>query len=156
MNISVPCHLSFRPTSVLAVPTQLAMWMSWPQLWATNVSRPCHMVLSWLALPKAGFFFHRQRVELGAHHDGGAFAILVNGNQPGLADLFSDLKTQRAHLGGELARGFLFLKGDLRVGVDILVERVEFWVIGFHRSLDRGLETVDIDLRARGQDGDRA
>ena len=49
MNISVPCHWSFRPTSVLAVPTQLAMWMSWPQLWATKVSRPFQMVLSWLA-----------------------------------------------------------------------------------------------------------
>ena len=49
MNIKVPRHWSFRPTSVFAVPTQLAMWMSWPQLWATNVSRPFQMVLSRLA-----------------------------------------------------------------------------------------------------------
>ena len=49
MNINVPCHWSFRPTNVFAVPTQLAMWMSWPQLWATKVSRPFQMVLSWLA-----------------------------------------------------------------------------------------------------------
>ena len=49
MNISVPRHWSFRPTSVFAVPTQFAMWMSWPQLCATNVSRPFQVVLSRLA-----------------------------------------------------------------------------------------------------------
>ena len=49
MNISVPLHRSFRPSSVFAVPTQLAMWMSWPQLWATNTSRPFQLVLSRLA-----------------------------------------------------------------------------------------------------------
>ena len=35
---------------------------------------------------KAGLLFHRQRIEFGAHHDGGAIAILVDRNQSGLAD----------------------------------------------------------------------
>ncbi len=40
MNIRVPCHWLFMATSAWAVPTQAAMWMSWPQLWSTGVALP--------------------------------------------------------------------------------------------------------------------
>ena len=37
--------------------------------------------------------------------------------------------------------------------VDILVERVESWIVGFDGCLDRGLETRNIQLRVRRQKG---
>ncbi len=49
MNISVPFHWSLSATSVRAVPSQLAMWMSWPQLCVTKLSRPPQSVRAWLA-----------------------------------------------------------------------------------------------------------
>lgn len=49
MNSSVPCHWLFKLASVCAVPTQLAMCRSWPQLCATNVSLPRNVVLTLLA-----------------------------------------------------------------------------------------------------------
>jgi hypothetical protein len=39
MKTSVPFHCDFSSTSVRAAPSQLAMWMSWPQLWVTKLSR---------------------------------------------------------------------------------------------------------------------
>ena len=48
-NSSVPCQRSLRATSAFAVPTQLAMCTSWPQLCATNVSRPFSVVIVRLA-----------------------------------------------------------------------------------------------------------
>src|SRR5205814_2182582 len=48
-NMSVPCHLPLRATSAWAEPIQLAMWMSWPQLCATNVSRPLESAFTLLA-----------------------------------------------------------------------------------------------------------
>jgi hypothetical protein len=42
------------------------------------------------------------------------------------------------------------------MGVDLFVERVEFWVVGFDRFLDRGLETDNIDLRDRRRKANRA
>jgi hypothetical protein len=37
------------------------------------------------------------------------------------------------------------------MGVDVLVERVEFWVVGLERFLDRGLETDNVELGMRRQ-----
>ena len=104
---------------------------------------------------KAGFLFHRQRVEFGAHHDGGAIAIFIDGDQPGLAYLLGDIEAERAHFGGELGCGFYFLKGKFRMGVDVLVERVELWIVAFDRRLDRGLETGNIELCVRRQQAGR-
>ncbi len=42
------------------------------------------------------------------------------------------------------------------MGVDVLVKRVEFRIIAFDQHLDRGLETGNIDLRARRQKRCRA
>jgi len=105
---------------------------------------------------KAGFLFHRQRVEFSTHHVSGAVAVLVDGGKPGPADLLGDLETKRAHFGREFGCGLHFLECDLRMGVDILVQRVEAWVVGFDRGLDRGLELDDIDLRLRRGEGRRA
>ena len=95
---------------------------------------------------EAGLLFHRQRVEFGAHHDGGPVAIPVDGDQPGPADLLGDLEAERAHLRGEPGGGFHFLKGKFRMGVDFLVERIELWIVARDRRLDRLLETDDIEL----------
>jgi hypothetical protein len=49
MNTSVPFHCDFISTSVRAAPSQLAMWMSWPQLWVTKLSRPSLVAFARLA-----------------------------------------------------------------------------------------------------------
>ena len=38
------------------------------------------------------------------------------------------------------------------MGVDILVKRIELWIIGLDRFLDRGLETLNVQLRMRRQE----
>jgi hypothetical protein len=72
------------------------------------------------------FLFYPQRIEFGAHHNGGAVAIFVDRNQPGLADVLRYLETQGPHFGSQLGCRLLLRKSDFAVGVDILVERVEF------------------------------
>ncbi len=99
---------------------------------------------------KAGFLFHRQRIEFGTHHDGGTVAILVDRDQAGLADLLGDLEADRAHFISEFGCGLHLLEGDLRMRMDILVKRIEFWVVGFDRFFNRGLEADDVHLRVRG------
>ncbi len=105
---------------------------------------------------KTGFFFHRQRVKFGAHHDGGTVTIPVDGYQAGLADLLGDLETERAHFGGQPGCGLHLLKGEFRMRMNLLVERIEIWVVGFDRFFDRGRETSHIDFRVCGQKGCRA
>ena len=105
---------------------------------------------------EAGFLFHRQRVEFGAHQDGRTVAVLVDRDQSGLADLFGDLEPERAHLGGEFCRGLHLLKGEFGMGVDVLVERVEFWIVGLERFLDRGLERGNVELGMRRPERDGA
>jgi hypothetical protein len=72
-------------------------------------------------------------------------------HQPGLADLLCNLEADRAHLGGEFCGGLLLLEGDLGVGVDVLVERIELWIFALERGLDRLLQARDVDLRIRRQ-----
>src|SRR5437868_2302184 len=84
---------------------------------------------------EAGLLFHRQAVEFGAHHDGGAVAIPVDGDQPGLADIFGNFEAERAHLRGEPGCGFHFLKGKFGMGVELLVERIELWIVARDRRL---------------------
>src|SRR6516164_6827708 len=100
---------------------------------------------------QAGLLLHRQRVKLGAHHDGRTVAIFVERNQPGLADLLCNLEADRAHLGGEFCGGLLLLEGDLGMGVDVLVERIEFWIFALEGGLDRLLQACDVELRMRRQ-----
>ena len=102
-----------------------------------EVSRPFQICLVVAGIGQAGLFLHRQRVELGAHHDGRSSAVLVDRDQPGLADFLGDLEADRAHLGGELGGGLLLLEGDLGMGVDVLVERVELRVVALEGGLDR-------------------
>ena len=97
---------------------------------------------------KAGLLFHRQRVEFGAHQDRRAVAVLVDRDEAGLADLLGDLEAERAHLGGETGCGFHFLKRQLGMGVDVLVERIERRVVAGDRGLNRSLESGDIKLGA--------
>ena len=48
---------------------------------------------------QSGLLFHRRRIELGPHQNGGAFAIFVDRDKSGLADLFRHLETKRAQSG---------------------------------------------------------
>ena len=49
MKTSVPFHLAFISAKVRALPSQPAMWTSWPQLWATKLSAPLLTALARLA-----------------------------------------------------------------------------------------------------------
>jgi hypothetical protein len=105
-------------------------------------SLPCGLVTA--RVGKAGFLFHRQRIEFGAHHDGGAIAVLVDRNQPGLADVLRHLEAQGPHFGGQLGCSLLLLKSDFGVGVDVLVERLEFWIVALERPRDGALQADDV------------
>ena len=98
---------------------------------------------------ESGFLLHRQRIEFGAHHDGRTVAVLVDRDQSGLADLFGDLEAECAHLGGELGGGLLLLKGEFGMRMEILVERIQLWIVGLERFLDCGLERGNVHLGMR-------
>ncbi len=95
-----------------------------------------------------GLLLHRQGVEFGAHHDGGSVAVFIDRHQPGLADLFGHLEAERAHLVGEPRRGLHLLERDLRMRMDVLVERIELRIVGLDGRLDRGPELHRIELGA--------
>ena len=80
---------------------------------------------------QARLFLHRQSIEFGAHHDGGAVAVPVDRDQPRLADPLGDLEAERTHFSGEICRRLHLPKGNFRMGVDVLVECVELWVVDF-------------------------
>ena len=101
---------------------------------------------------KIGFLFHRQRVELGAHHDSRAVAVAVDGDEAGPANLFGHLEAERAHFGSQLCRGLHLLEGKFGMGVQILVERVELRIVGLERSLDRRLEARNVHFRIGGRE----
>ncbi|MBA7699803.1 hypothetical protein ES703_108506 [subsurface metagenome] len=62
------------------------------------------------SIGQTSLFFHRQRVELGAHHHRRPVAVPVDGDETGAADLLGDLETQRTHLGGEFGGGLDLLE----------------------------------------------
>jgi hypothetical protein len=78
-------------------------------------------------------------VELGAHHDDGAGAVVIDGDDAGLADVLGDLEAQAAHLAGQGGGRALLLEGQLRVAVDVLVQGLEVRVVARHLRLDRRL-----------------
>ena len=104
---------------------------------------------------EAGLLLHRQAVELGADHDGGPVAIFVDGDQPGYPDLLGHVEAERTHLAGEPRGGIHFLEREFRMGVQLLVERVEFWVIVRDRGLDRFLEPDSVEFGVGRQQGCR-
>ena len=95
---------------------------------------------------KIGFLLHRQRIELGAHHDGRAVAVIIDRDEAGPADFFGHLESECMHLGGEFCGGLHLLEREFGIGVQILVERVEFWIVGLERGLDCSLQARNIHL----------
>jgi hypothetical protein len=55
----------------------------------------------------------------------GPAPLRIHRHDAGLADLFGHLEAELAHLGGQLAGGAHFLEGDLRMGVQVLVDAVQ-------------------------------
>src|SRR5262249_30408100 len=73
----------------------------------------------------AGVFNDGQGVHVGADHDGGARAVLEDGDDAVAADLGGDLEAERLEFLGHAGGGQLLLEGQLGVGVEVLVELVE-------------------------------
>ena len=100
---------------------------------------------------QAGLLFHGKRVELGADQDGRPLAVLVDGDDPGAAHVLGDLEAQVAHLLGELGGGGGLLEGQLRMLVDVLIERVEAAVAAVEPGVDLGLLLGDVSACRPGR-----
>ncbi|MCY1229999.1 hypothetical protein D9M72_423940 [compost metagenome] len=77
---------------------------------------------------QAGFLLHGQRIEFGAHQHRRPCTVLVDRHDARAADLLGDVETELAHFTSQLCGRAHFLKSDLWIGVQVLVERVERWV----------------------------
>ena len=104
----------------------------------TGTSCPAaFFVVAVLANAQARLLRNRQRIELGAQHDGWSGAVLHDRDDAGLADAGRDVEAERLHARGELRRGLRLLESELGVLVQVLVERLDV-------RIDR------VDLRRRG------
>jgi len=78
----------------------------------------------------AGFFKQGQAVEIGAHEQSGAGAVLEDADDAVTAKFFSDFETDGTEFGGEFGGGFFLHERELRVGVELGVEGEERGIIG--------------------------
>ncbi len=85
---------------------------------------------------KAGLFFHRQRIELGADHDHRSGAVLENADNTGLADAFGDFEADVAQLFGELFGGIDLFERELRMRMDVLVKGLYVRIVAGHLGVD--------------------
>jgi len=69
----------------------------------------------------------------------GPVAVLVDGDYAGAGDVLGHRKAQGAHFSGQLLRRLGFLETQLRVGVDVLVERVQARIELVQLGVDRRL-----------------
>jgi hypothetical protein len=72
---------------------------------------------------QAGLFLHRQRVELGAQHDGRPRAVAQQCDHAGAADAGGHVKAERLGFGGQLGGGFALVEGQLGMLVQVVVQR---------------------------------
>jgi hypothetical protein len=71
---------------------------------------------------KASLFFDRKCVQFGAEHNGWAAAVLEDGNNPGAADIFSDLVAESAEPARQFRRRLRFMKREFRILMQIQIE----------------------------------
>ena len=91
------------------------------------------------------FLRHRQRVELGAHHRGRSRAVLHHGDNARAAHAGRDVEAERLHARRQLGCRLRFLERQLRVAMEIDIQR-----------LDVGIDGIDFrGGRCRSRRGDR-
>ncbi len=78
----------------------------------------------------AGLLGDGQRIELRAQHHGGPGAVLQQRHDARPADAGGHVEAERLQPGSQLRRRLHFLEGELRVAMDVLVERLEIGIVG--------------------------
>ena len=98
---------------------------------------------------QAGLFLHRQGVELGAHHDHRSGAVAIDGDDTGAADMLGHVEPIGAHLPGQHGGRSGLVEAELRVGVDVLVKRVQVRIARVQGAVDGGLLNRHVHGRDR-------
>ena len=86
----------------------------------------------------AGLFDDRQGVHVGADQDGRAVAVLEDADDAVAADLLRDLEAASFSSRASRADVLRLVQRQLRVGVEMLVQRLQSVVFGVHPLLDLG------------------
>ena len=76
-----------------------------------------------------GFFNYGQRIHVGAHQQGGPRAVFQQSNDAIAAYVFSYFETSLPQFGGHAAGGLGLVKGQLGMGVQMLVQALQIGVI---------------------------
>ena len=85
----------------------------------------------------------RQGVHVGADQDGRSLAVLEDADDAVAADLLGHLEAEVFQLLGQAGRRFLLLVGQLRVGVELLVECLQIGQF----AVDVPLDVIDFGPR---------
>ena len=102
---------------------------------------------------KPGGLLERQRVHVGANQDGGPIAVAQNADDAGAANMLGDLEPQLAQARGQLRGRLVLVLGQLRIAVQVLVERVELWIDAVEsRKLGRRLDGLGLDCARKGEE----
>lgn len=104
---------------------------------------------------QARLFLQGQGVEFGPHQNERSGAVLVDRDNARLVDPLCDLESHLPHQARELGRRACFLIAELRVGVDVLVERVQVWIGLVQHLIDGNARLCGIEGLGgrRGQQG---
>ena len=111
---------------------------------------------------QAGLLFDRERVELGAKHDGRPGAILHDRDDARAADAGRDVEAEGFRARGQFRRGLRFLKRQLWMLMKVDVQRVDVRIDGvdFQRRRRRPGRAARLGLRSgraeRDDDGENA
>jgi len=99
--------------------------MSWPQACATATVLPAGSSRHAARIIEAGILPDRQRIHVGAQHDGRSLAVAQQADDAGLADAGRHLIA----VTGQMLRGDLrraaFLHRQFRMGMDVLINGLQ-------------------------------
>ena len=73
---------------------------------------------------------HGQRIELGPKHHRRASTVSQETHDAGAADAGRHLVSKRLETRGKLRGGLHLLEGQLRIAMDVLIERLQFGIVG--------------------------
>ena len=97
-----------------------------------------HHLLRGAGPGQAGLFLHGQRVEFRAHQHHRAGAVVIDAHDAGFAHMLGHRKAKFAQLVRQQGAGAHFLKADLGMAVQILVERLQLGPVVIDHGVDFG------------------
>ena len=136
-------HQRARPLVLIAasrraVPSQAAIWVSWPQACMMPVSTPVgRLARPWWRRAGRSARSTGKRVHVGAQHQHRARARCHHRDDAGAADLVGDGEAELAHLGRQQAGAARLLHAELGIGVEVAIERHQLRHVGADRLVER-------------------